>query len=164
MQTTSGDAERNAAEAASASTASGWARGFNEYLLGAIVILVLASIVFGIGLYSLPPEHLQLAELQPAYRVAREADFPVGASRLVNWGDRVVLTIRTSEQAYTALQGTAPSDGCILQWDPSSLRVSSPCSYLVYDLHGNVVRGLSTVPLQRYEVFVRSGVVYVTGS
>jgi hypothetical protein len=34
----------------------------------------------------------------------------------------------------------------------------------VYDLHGNVVRGLSTVPLQRYEVFVRSGVVYVTGS
>lgn len=141
-----------------------WTRGFNEYLLGGIVVLILASIVIGVGLYLLPPEHLQLAELQPAYRVAREADFPVGASRLINWGPRVVLTIRTSEQAYTALQGTAPPDGCLLQWDPTSLRVTSPCSYLVYDLHGNVVRGLTTVPLQRYDVFVRSGVVYVTGS
>ena len=37
----------------------------------------------------------------------------------------------------------------------------SPCSYLVYDLHGNVVRGLTTVPLQRYGVFERQGAVYV---
>jgi len=40
----------------------------------------------------------------------------------------------------------------------------SPCSYLVYDLHGNVVRGLTTVPLRRYGVFVREGIVYVTES
>jgi hypothetical protein len=153
-----------AAEGASATTSGRWMWGFNEYLLGGVVVLMLASIVIGIGLYLLPPEQLQLAELQPAYRVAREADFPVGASRLVNWGDRTVLTIRTGEQAYAALQGTAPSDGCILSWDPTSLRVYSPCSYLVYDLHGNVVRGLTTVPLQRYAVFVRAGVVYVTGS
>jgi hypothetical protein len=158
------DAEHAAAESARGTPPARWARGFNEFLLVGIVILILASIGIGIGVYLLPPEQLQLAELQPAYRVARETDFPVGASRVVNWGERVVLTIRTSEQAYFALQGTAPSDGCILKWDPASLRVYSPCSYLVYDLHGNVVRGLTTVPLQRYEVFIRSGVVYVTGS
>lgn len=122
------------------------------------------GLILGIGLYLLPPEHLQLAELQPAYRVSREADFPVGTSRVVNWGERVILVVRTADQAYAALQGTAPTDGCILNWDPASLRVLSPCTYLVYDLHGNVVRGLSTVPLQRYAVFVRDGVVYVTGS
>jgi hypothetical protein len=156
------EAHERAADSDTASVR--WTRGFNEFLLGGIVILMLASLAFGIGLYLLPPEQLQLAELQPAYRVAREADFPVGASRVVNWGERVVLTIRMGDQAYFALQGTAPSDGCILKWDPASLRVYSPCSYLIYDLHGNVVRGLTTVPLQRYEVFVRSGVVYVTGS
>ena len=159
-----GEPTGNAAVDAPQTTPQRWMWGFNEYLLGGVVVLMLASIAIGIGLYLLPPEQLQLAELQPAYRVGREADFPVGASRLVNWGDRAVLTIRTSEQAYTALQGTAPSDGCILNWDPTSLRVYSPCSYLVYDLHGNVVRGLTTVPLQRYAVFVRAGIVYVTGS
>lgn len=125
---------------------------------------MVAGLILGIGLYLLPPEHLQLAELQPAYRVTREADFPVGTSRVVNWGERVILVVRTAEQSYAALQGTAPTDGCILTWDPASLRVLSPCTYLIYDLHGNVVRGLSTVPLQRYAVFIRDGVVYVTGT
>lgn len=125
---------------------------------------MVAGLILGIGLYLLPPEHLQLAELQPALRVTREADFPVGTSRVVNWGEQVILVVRTADQAYAALQGTAPTDGCILNWDPVSERVLSPCTYLVYDLHGNVVRGLSTVPLQRYAVFVRDGVVYVTGS
>jgi nitrite reductase/ring-hydroxylating ferredoxin subunit len=125
---------------------------------------MVAGVILGIGLYLLPPEHLQLAELQPTYRVSRESDFPVGASRIVNWGEQVILVVHTADQAYAALQGTAPTDACILTWDPASLRVLSPCTYLVYDLHGNVVRGLSTVPLQRYGVFVRDGVVYVTRS
>ena len=68
------------------------------------------------------------------------------------------------DQEYHALQGTSPLDGCILNWDPVSLRVVSPCSFMVYDLHGNVVRGLTTVPLLRYAVFVREGIVFVTES
>ena len=62
------------------------------------------------------------------------------------------------------MQGTSPTDGCILRWDPESLRVVSPCAHLIYDLFGNVVTGLSTAPLQRYEVFVRGEFVYVTGA
>jgi nitrite reductase/ring-hydroxylating ferredoxin subunit len=147
-----------------ATGASGWKPGFNEYLVGGIAALMLAGILIVIALYTIPSERLQLPELQPAYRVAREADFPVGTSRLVNWGDRVILVVRTDQQSYVALQGTAPNDGCILRWDAPSLRVESPCSYLVYDLHGNVVRGLTTVPLLRYAVYVRDGNVFVTRS
>jgi len=143
---------------------TGWRPGFNEYLIGGIAALMLAGILIVIALYTIPSERLQLAELQPAYRVARETDFPVGTSRIVNWGERVILIVRTGEQSYTALQGTAPNDGCILRWDAPSLRVESPCSYLVYDLHGNVVRGLTTVPLLRYAVYVRDGNVFVTRS
>lgn len=141
-----------------------WRPGFTERLLGGIVVLMLAGVFLGISLYLLPPPHLQLPELQPAFRVAAAEDFPIGGSRVVNWGERVVLVVHSGEQSYAALQGTAPTDGCILRWDPVSMRVLSPCTSLVYDLHGNVVRGLTTVPLQRYTVFVRQGDVYVTGS
>lgn len=138
-----------------------WDPGFSEYLLGGIVVLMVVGLILAAVLYLLPPERLQLAELQPAFPVAPESQFPVGASRVVNWGDQVILVVRTGEQAYAGLQGESPSDGCILDWDPTALRVLSPCSYIVYDLQGNVVRGLSTVPLQRYPVFVRDHVVYV---
>ena len=136
--------------------------GFNEYLLAAVVVLTLAMGALGVAVYLLPGEYLQIPELQPAVRVARQSDFPVGASRVLNWGTRVLLVVHAGDQEYSALQGTSPIDGCILEWDATSLRVVSPCSYLVYDLHGNVVRGLTTVPLQRYAVFVRQGAVYVT--
>ena len=141
-----------------------WRPGFNEFLLGGIVVLMLVGAAIALGLYLLPGEQLQIPELQPAVRVARQADFPAGASRVVTWGERVILVVHTGDQTYAALQGTSPLDGCILRWDLASLRVVSPCSYLVYDLHGNVVRGLTTVPLHRYAVFVREGAVYVTGS
>lgn len=138
-----------------------WEPGFSEYLLGGIVVLMVVALALAGLLYLLPPERLQLAELQPAFVVAPVARFPVGASRVVDWGDQVILVVRTGEGTYAGLQGTSPTNGCILNWDQTSLRVLSPCSYIVYDLQGNVVRGLTTLPLQRYPVFVRDSVVYV---
>jgi len=138
-----------------------WEPGFNEYLLCGIVVLMVVAMGMAAFLYLLPTEHAQLAELQPAFAVSSESEFPVGASRVVDWGPNIILVVRTDEQAFAGLQGTSPTNGCILNWDPTSLRVLSPCSYIVYDLQGNVVRGLTTVPLQRYPVFVRDSVVYV---
>lgn len=135
---------------------------FNELLLGGMILLMLVGVLIGIGLYVLPTEPLQVAELQPAIRVARSEEFPVGASRVINWGERIILVVRSREQGFVALQGTSPSDGCILRWDEASQRVVSPCSHLVYDLFGNVVTGLTTAPLRRYAVFVRGAYVFVT--
>ncbi|MGH7688483.1 MAG: ubiquinol-cytochrome c reductase iron-sulfur subunit [Gemmatimonadaceae bacterium] len=138
-----------------------WVAGFNAYLLGGIVVLMVFGFALAGFLYLLPPEPLQLSELQPAFVVAPVAQLPVGGSRVVDWGNRVILVVRTADRTYTGLQGTSPTDSCILNWDQTSLSVLSPCSYIVYDLQGNVVRGLTTVPLQRYPVFVRDDVVYV---
>lgn len=137
---------------------------FNQYLLAGVALVTLLSLVAAIGAYLLPGDYLQIPELQPAVRVGRETDLPVGASRVISWGPRIVLVVRTGERDYAALQGTSPIDGCILEWDAAALRVVSPCSYVVYDLHGDVVRGLTRVPLQRYAVFVRDHLVYVTES
>lgn len=136
---------------------------FNDVLLVGVILLMLAGLGIGVGLYLVSSGRIESPELQPSVRVARESDFPVLASRIVNWGERTILVVRRSEDSYSALQGTATGDGCLLRWDPESLRVVSPCSHLVYDLHGNVVTGLTTTPLRRYVVFVRGGTVFVTG-
>jgi nitrite reductase/ring-hydroxylating ferredoxin subunit len=114
-----------------------------------------------VGLYVLPGESHDIPQVQPAIRIETEADFPIGASRVQNWGDAPILVVRTAETEFHALQGVSPADGCLLRWDSESLRVVSPCTHLVYDLRGNVVLGLTREPLLRYPVFVRDGVVYV---
>ena len=131
----------------------------------ALVAVILFSVTFAglvTAVYLLPPEHLRISELQPAVRVANEADFPVGASRVVAWGHEAILVVRGAER-FHAVQGTSPFDGCILRWEMESQRVVSPCTNVVYDLRGNVVAGLSMAPLKPFTVFVRRGTVYVTG-
>lgn len=138
--------------------------GFTDLLLIGVALLMLTGVAIGIGLYALPTERLQLAELQPSLRVARVSDLPVGGSRVVNWGQRIILVVRGGGGQYFALSAVSPVDGCILQWDPDGMRVVSPCGFVVYDPGGNVVAGLTTEPLHRYGVVVRGGVVYVTGA
>jgi nitrite reductase/ring-hydroxylating ferredoxin subunit len=133
----------------------------NGLLLAAVILLMLTGAALTVALYVLPGEHLEVPETQPAIRIESEAHFTVGSSRVQNWGETVILVVRREEGEYHALQGTSPTDGCILRWDEESLRVVSPCTHAVYDLRGNVVRGLTREPLHRYPVYVRNGVVYV---
>lgn len=139
-----------------------WKPGLNEWVLGGIVVLTVFFIALGALFYLLPGDHLQIPELQPAVRVTRERDLPAGSSRVVSWGSRIILVVRVNDSTYAAVDGVSPLDGCILGWDQLTQRVVSPCSYLVYDLRGDPVRGLSTVPLHRYAVFVREGAIFVT--
>jgi hypothetical protein len=68
----------------------------------ALVGVILFSVTFaGIvtAVFLLPPEHLRIPELQPAVRVAHETDFPVGASRIVAWGDEPILVVTAASCA-----------------------------------------------------------------
>jgi nitrite reductase/ring-hydroxylating ferredoxin subunit len=137
-------------------------RSFTEILLAGVIVLMVTCVLLAVGLYVFPAERLEIPELQPVIRVTREADFPVGTSRARNWGDQAILVIRPDSLRYFAIQGVSPGDGCLLRWDQEALRIYSPCRYVAYDLRGDVVAGLSTQALKRYEVSVRDGVVYVS--
>ena len=133
----------------------------NSLLLIAVIVLMVAGMLLVVALYGQRAERLEIPEVQPAVRVSQEESFPVGASRLVRWGHRPVLVVRLAEREYVALEGASPNDGCVLEWEEAASRIVSPCTYVVYDVDGSVVTGLSTTPLQRYPVFVRDGTVYV---
>ena len=143
-------------------TAPGFRAGFNEYLLGGVIFLGAAIALIALFFFLAPGDYLQIPELQPAVRVTTESSMPIGGSRTINWGPRVILVVRTGQHEFAALQGTSPIEGCLLSWDAPSLRIVSPCESVIYNLHGNVVRGLTTVPLERYAVFLRQGSIYVT--
>ncbi len=126
-----------------------------------VIVLMVTGAVLVVALYGQPAERLASPEAAPAVRVAREDNYPVGASRTVRLGATPILVVRLDDTRFVAVTGASPSDGCLLRWEEEASRIVSPCSYLVYDVDGSVVAGLSTTPLVRYPVFVRDGVVYV---
>jgi nitrite reductase/ring-hydroxylating ferredoxin subunit len=137
-------------------------RDFGTFLLNSVLVVVFLVALAIVTIYTVPPEHLIIPQHEVAVRVARVDDFAVGGSRMETWGDQAILVVRSGEEQYAALQGISPVDGCLLEWDAEAMRVVSPCGHLVYDLRGQAVEGLTTEPLQRYAVFMRDGVVYVT--
>lgn len=137
--------------------------GVNELLLLGVLLVILTTLGLAFVLYVLPRDPLSIPKLQPAVRVGTDSELPVGSSRIVSWGEDVILVVRAHDGFY-AVEGASPFDECILRWEDESSRVISPCSNVVYDLRGNVVLGLSTIPLRPYGVVVRDGVVYVTES
>ncbi len=134
----------------------------NDLLLVGVLVFSLTLGLLIVSAYFMPSQQLDIPGLQPVVRVADVDNFPVGTSRRVSWGDRLILVVHRTSGEYFAVQGTASSDGCLLRWDADAMRVVSPCSYVVYDLSGNVVAGLTTAPLAQYRVFEREAVVYVT--
>lgn len=137
-------------------------RDFGTFLLNAVLGVVFLIALAIAVIYTVPPEHLIIPQHEVAVRVARVEDFTVGSSRMETWGEQAILVVRTGESVYSAVQGASPVDGCLLEWDAESMRVNSPCGHQLYNLRGQAVEGLTTEPLQRYDVFVRDGVVYVT--
>jgi len=137
-------------------------RDFGTFLLNSVLGVVFLITLAIAVIYTVPPEHLIIPQHEVAVRVARVEDFMVGSSRMETWGDQAILVVRTGDSDYAALQGASPVEGCLLEWDAESMRVSSPCGHQLYNLRGQAVEGLTTEPLQRYDVFVRDGVVYVT--
>lgn len=136
--------------------------GFTEILLSGVILLIITLVAAAMIFYVTGSEQLDVPELQPVIRIANEDDFPVGSSRVRNWGEEIILVVRADSSRYVAVQGISPVDGCILRWDREASRIYSPCRYAVYDLRGDAVAGLSTEALLRFAVSVRGGVVYVS--
>lgn len=137
--------------------------GLTRLLLVGVTLVAVTTLGVTVLLFLLPPPHLQSPDIQPAARVAPLSEFSIGTSRVVTWGERIILVVRRTETAFHAVDGTA-EDGCILRWNADALRIESPCTHIVYDLQGNVVAGLTRLPLRRFDVFDSEGVVYVTES
>ena len=137
-------------------------RDFGTYLLNSMLVVVFLIDVAIVTMYAVPPEHLIIPQHEVAARVARVETFPVGSSRMQTWGDLAILVVRRGESDFVAVQGTSPVDECLLEWDREAMAIVSPCGHAVYNLRGQPLEGLTNEPLQRYEVFVRDGVVYVT--
>jgi cytochrome b6-f complex iron-sulfur subunit len=128
-------------------------RGWVAWLLGGGLASSLASFVYPVLRFVNPPETSEA----PVNEVAagKTTDLPVNSAKMVRFGSRPVLLIRSGEAEWRAFDGTCTHLNCTVQYQREGRQIWCACHNGFYDLNGKVVSGPPPRALAQYEVHVR---------
>ena len=93
--------------------------------------------------------------------VAQLGDLPDGAARVVSDLRGVPVQLVREGDRIHALSTVCTHLGCRVHWEADRQRFFCPCHNGIFDRQGRVVSGPPPRPLDRYEVEVLAGAVYL---
>lgn len=128
-------------------------RGWVAWLLGGGFMASLVSFVYPVLRFVNPPK---VSEAPVNEVVAGKVeDLLVNSAKMVRFGSRPVLLIRTSDTEWRAFDGTCTHLNCTVQYQQEGRQIWCACHNGFYDLNGKVVSGPPPRALPQYEVHVR---------
>lgn len=129
-----------------------------DYLIGIAVVLLAGIFLYPPLQILWPREHLPI-ESSLMVPVAEERDLlPGSALHFIYQGQRyMVFNLKGRLFAVSAV--CAEKDG-VLRWDEPRRLLVCPGHGEAYDVHGNVVAGLSSTPLTTLNISVAGGKIY----
>ena len=87
-------------------------------------------------------------------------DIPEGGVLLVHLPEGPVM-LEKSDGEVRAFSAICTHLGCIVQWNPGAKQFVCPCHHGMYDFNGNVLSGPPPRPLEKFEVKLHDGGVFV---
>lgn len=131
-----------------------------EYFLGGGFLASLASFVYPVVRYLVPP---QVANLGGDEVVAgKTGELKPNGSKIFRFGTRPALLIVTSDGEYHALSAVCTHLGCTVQYRPDLHEIWCACHNGMYDLNGRNVSGPPPRPLEQFQVHVRGEEIVVS--
>lgn len=146
-------------------------RRFLEFLLNAIFALIGAALAVPGAGYILSPLR-RVPKTKWAF-LGNVEEFPLNEPKLTHFTPkaqeawmrdpthRAVYVVNRGGGNFTVFDVHCTHLGCPVQYNPAVKRYFSPCHGGVFDFEGRVVAGPPPRPLDRYEVKVEGGKVYV---
>jgi Rieske Fe-S protein len=129
-----------------------------DYLIG-ISVLILTGILIFPPLSILWPRAHQPIVSSLMVPVADEEDLLPGSSLPFVYRGQRYLAVNVREQLF-ALSAACSETGGLIQWDEPKRLLVCPSNGGTYDVHGNVVSGLSSKPLETLNIRVAGGKIY----
>ncbi len=93
--------------------------------------------------------------------VSPEKDIPVGVSKTITDLKGRKISITNTGSGYTALSTVCTHLGCKVHWEGSKNAFYCPCHEGYFDSDGNVTQGPPPRPLEKYEVDLVDGNIFV---
>jgi len=137
-------------------------RQFLNLLLGGGILGWLGSVIYPVLSYLKPPKTPE-ANVQ-AVKAGLASEFPVNSARIVKFGRRPVILIRTDAGDFRAFSATCTHLECIVQYRTDLKQIWCACHNGLYDLKGRNISGPPPRPLEEYAVKVVGDEINVTRS
>lgn len=130
------------------------------FLLGSSLAASLASILYPILKFVLPPP---TAESETDTVVAAAAnELAPDTAKIFRFGQHPALLVRLPDGEYRAFSATCTHLNCTVQFRQREHDIWCACHNGVYDLHGRNLSGPPPRPLEDYDVHVRGEEIVVS--
>jgi cytochrome b6-f complex iron-sulfur subunit len=127
-------------------------RDFVNIILGGGLLGWLASVLYPIISFLKPPKIAE-ANVQ-SVKAGAAADFPANTGKIIKFGRKPVILIRTEGGDLRAFSATCTHLGCIVQYRSDLKEIWCACHNGLYDLKGRNVSGPPPRPLTPFAVNV----------
>jgi Rieske Fe-S protein len=129
-------------------------------LLGGGLIGWLGSVLYPVIAYLNPPK-IPEAGVQ-SVKAGLASDFAPNSGRIVKFGRRPVILIRTETGDFRAFSAVCTHLDCIVQYRTDLKQIWCACHNGLYDLRGRNVSGPPPRPLDEYTVKIVADEIHVT--
>ena len=135
-------------------------RKFINFVLGGGLIGWLATILYPVISYLKPPA---LAEATVnSVKAGTLDDLPVNSSKIIKFGRKPVILIRTDQNDLRAFSATCTHLACIVQYRQDTKQIWCACHNGIYDLRGLNVSGPPPRPLDPFGVKVINNEIVIS--
>ena len=135
-------------------------RGFIGWLLGGGVVASVGSFLYPVAKFVNPPAVPEAVVDEVG--AGKAQDFKVNSGKIVKFGSKPVLLIRSGETEWKAFSAVCTHLNCTVQYKEESRVIWCACHNGTYDLNGSVVSGPPPKPLEEYVVRLRGEEVFVS--
>jgi cytochrome b6-f complex iron-sulfur subunit len=135
-------------------------RRFLEFLLGGGIFASIASVVYPVWRYLIPPPVTDLGGDEVV--ASKVGDLKPKGSKIFRFGNRPALLLMTAEGEYLALSAVCTHLSCTVQYRNDLQQIWCACHNGLYDLAGRNISGPPPRPLESYQVHVRGDEIVVT--
>jgi len=135
-------------------------RKFLDWLLGTSLVGFMASVLYPVLRYLIPPVAGEAATGSVTLPFKPE-EISANSGRIFKFGNRPGILIRTQTDELHALSATCTHLGCIVQYRPDLAHVWCACHNGHFDLHGQNIAGPPPAPLEEFTVNVRGDQIVI---
>jgi Rieske Fe-S protein len=135
-------------------------RKFLNTLLGFGSLGGLLAVFYPIFSFLIPPKSAE--PKVNSVKAGVNSEFPPNSSKIIKFGRKPVILIKTEENQYKALSASCTHLDCIVQYKNDTKQIWCACHNGIYDLSGRNVSGPPPRPLEEYEVKVIKDEIVIT--
>ena len=135
-------------------------RKFLNTLLGVGGIGGVLSVFYPIISYLIPPKTTE--PKVNSVKAGSSSEFPTNSSKIIKFGRKPVILIKTVDNQYKALSASCTHLDCIVQYKTDTKQIWCACHNGTYDLNVRNISGPPPRPLEEYDVKIVKDEIIIT--